>query len=501
MKHPYLILTLIVLAVYGQIIFFDLTYLDDYTLIVANSEILGNPQNLIKGFGEDFLRVVSGGYYYRPLITFSFMLNALIAGTNPFVYHLTNVLLHLVTVLFLYKFLNEFSSKLTALLGAIFFAVHPALLQTIAWIPGRTDILPALFTLVSIWAFQKAWYGKSLAYIFLHFTFMALALLSKELGIFIPILCASYAFLIIKKWNWNRLAIFVSGWAGLIVLWFFARSDFISQSGGGFFEMLGSGLTGLYAGMIYYGKILLPFNLSTFPVLSDSTLVYGLVALVLLGTAMVVRQNKNYHEIIFGTFWFVLFLFPALVRPNPGADPELLEHRLYLPMIGIIIVLLQLAIPRLVAYSAIILLAILNIAHARNFADGFKYWSKAAQSSPHSAVAHRQLGVMLYLRGDKAAAQYEYEKAIELDFQQPVVHTNLGLVYQEHGKLKQAENEFLSEIKINPEYDQGYFNLGNLYYELGRFDLARLNWEKTLKINPGHQDARRNLHVLTGIPR
>src|SRR3989344_1243324 len=111
MKHPYLVLAAIVLAVCGQIIFFKFTYLDDYTLIVQNGAVLGNASNLSKAFSEDFMKVVSGGYYYRPLATLSFMLNSVTTGQNPLFFHAADVLLHLLTVIVLYKLLISLTGK------------------------------------------------------------------------------------------------------------------------------------------------------------------------------------------------------------------------------------------------------------------------------------------------------------------------------------------------------------------------------------------------------
>ena len=496
MKHPYLVLAAIVLAVCGQIIFFKFTYLDDYTLIVQNGAVLGNASNLSKAFSEDFMKVVSGGYYYRPLATLSFMLNSVTTGQNPLFFRAADVLLHLLTVIVLYKLLISLTGKQApAFLGALFFAIHPVVLQTIAWIPARNDTMAALFTLIAVYAFHKAWKTENIGWYFAHFTAMTLALLSKELGTVIPVICSALLFLVIRRFDKKKIAVFLAGWAALVVCWYFLRASFINESGQSLAEMLYSALSSFHAMMVYFGKIILPFNLSTHPVFADINIGYPMAAAAVFVLSFVFWGKKEWRLMAFGIFWFVVFLIPSLIRPNPGIDPELLEHRVYLPMIGIVIVLAELAIPRYLAIGAISIFALVNLTHARSYKDGLSYWSQAASSAPHSATAHRQLGVMQYLAGDTESAENEYQKAIALDFQQPIVHTNLGLLYQQQGKLKAAEVEFLSEIAVNPKYDQSYFNLGNLYYQQGELVKARLHWLKALEINPHNSAAQYNLNL------
>src|SRR3989344_6503503 len=189
LKRPYLWLTLAVLIVYGQVLGSGFTNLDDYALLVQNSQTFQNPENLLGVFTKDYVSPITGGQYYRPLFAASLIANGAMGGSRAFLFHLTDLLLHLGVVLLLYKFLLAVSGRAhAAFFGALVFAVHPLLVQTVAWIPARNDSLMVLFILWYLLAYEKNYWRASLA--------MALALMSKETAPLIPIITLLHTALI-----------------------------------------------------------------------------------------------------------------------------------------------------------------------------------------------------------------------------------------------------------------------------------------------------------------
>jgi len=127
---------------------------DDYRLIVENSSIL----NL-----QDLPAIVYP-YMTRPLVNLSYAVDAAVWGRQPFGFHLTSVLLHMLNVgLVLYvawltaedrrrqrdQFLPATaSSSVIAMATAILFAAHPLMTQAVGYISGRSEVLyAALFLL------------------------------------------------------------------------------------------------------------------------------------------------------------------------------------------------------------------------------------------------------------------------------------------------------------------------------------------------------------------
>jgi tetratricopeptide (TPR) repeat protein len=509
MKRPYLWIVLVVLAVYGQVLFFKFTYLDDYTLIVQNSNLFIHPKNLLGVFTTDSIAAVTGGQYYRPIFAASFILNAVIAGKSPFLFHLTDLLLHLGVCLLLFRFLlNLTGLEHSALFGSLVFAVHPLLVQTVAWIPARTDSLAVLFILWYLISFDEALKTPAVKKNYFYSALaMALALASKETALMLPLISLLYAWLVSESTNkFKTLLRFVPIWAALIAAWFFGRSFALTQAPGISLQAVFTSVYLSLAAVIQYlGKIFLPFDLSTYPVMADLRLTYGLLALLIIAFGILASKHKRYKVVLFGAAWFFVFLLLSLVRLNTLAYSEVLEHRAYLPFIGILILILEFdwfkkdwskSLSRFAAVCAVlVVLAVINIAHASSFSSGLKYWQQAVKTSPSSPFAHRQLGAMRDIAGDAQGAENEYKKVIAINPEKTLVYNNLGLLYAKSGRNKEAEIFYRWEIATNPDFDKAYMNLGNLYWQENHQDEASEYWQKTIELNPYFFQAYRNLAI------
>ena len=149
--RPYAWIVLVGFLLYFKAIFFGYTYLDDNNLILENIYFLHDISNIIAAFGQDVFRLIStADIYYRPLMTVSLILDAQIGGAAPFIYHFTNLLIHLLGSCLVFLLLNKIGCKRElSFVFSLIFAIHPALSQAVAWIPGRNDSLMAVFALLS----------------------------------------------------------------------------------------------------------------------------------------------------------------------------------------------------------------------------------------------------------------------------------------------------------------------------------------------------------------
>lgn len=161
---------------------------DDRPLIVENDSLV-RPGALTRAFTQDFWESeeqVGTSDYYRPLVTLSYLLNRHAFGLRPAGYHATNILIHAaVSALLLLLLANLGMALPQAFWGAALFAAHPALVESVAWISGRTDSLSVLFVIAFLLADRRrerpGWrIGASMA--------LAVALLSKETAVVAPAL-------------------------------------------------------------------------------------------------------------------------------------------------------------------------------------------------------------------------------------------------------------------------------------------------------------------------
>jgi len=498
---PFLWIAILGCLFYSQTLFFDFTYLDDNTLILNNQAFLSDFSNIGEAFRTDVFHIFNhSAFYYRPLLTISFMLDYQIGGTAPFAYHFSNLVFHILAACLLFVFLKNlrYRRDISFLLSLVYLS-HPVLTQAVAWVPGRNDSLLAIFILSAfIFFIQFLRRGQLKCFVF-HLLFFALAIFTKETALFVvPLFVFFFYFLNLSKKNVPKLNILI-GWTGVLGLWFFLRSLIPNSS---VFlvsaEMIKSVLINLLAVIQLIGKSIFPFNLSVLPIIQDTSFVYGIVALGLITSLFFLKKEKRWNYLLFGLGWFFLFLLPSFLKLNPGSVVDFIEHRLYLPIIGLLIVLLELnpiknwRKNKLYYYSFLIVVGMfgsLAFLHSFNFSDRLVFWQNAVETSPHHPLTHRNLGAMLYLEGDMVNAEIEFKESLKLNPNEEMAHNNLGLVYSNLGRLEESEMEYKKELEINPFYDNAYFNLGLLYYRKGQIEEAETAWKTALEINPDNLDA------------
>jgi hypothetical protein len=444
------------------------------------------------------------------------MPDAIIGGPEPFMYHVTNILIHLIASCLVYKLLRTLTyAKDTSFFVSLIFVVHPALTQAVAWIPGRNDSLMTIFVLASFITFiQYVQSKKVLQYVFC-LIFFTCALFTKETALVIPIIFFLYLFA--NGFMTKRIVMgvgsgfLVSGicWA---ILRHFALKNPIPMTTQ---DMIQSVVNNAPASIQLLGKSLFPFNLSVLPIIQDTTFVWGLVATTVVIALLIVEfifyhESRRKHLLMmgFGLIWFFIFLFPSFIRPNPTVIADFIEHRLYLPIIGLIIFLMESQIALLleripgdirygIGIILILLFSVITLVHSSNFANRLIFWRNAAETSPHSPLAQRNLGAMYFLEKEYGLAETYFKKSLALNKDEQMAHNNLGLIYMNQGKFVQAEREYRQELTVNPEYDNVHFNLGLLYYRMGRTQDAVQLWRQTLQINPEYTDAKQALETIT----
>jgi len=508
---PYIILVVFGFVLYYQTLSFSFVYLDDNKLILDNYQTL-REAGVFKIFTSDvFFSAAGNSFYYRPLLSVSLLLDFFISGTNPFWFHFTNIILHLLSACLVFAiFKKYFFSKKTAYFLAFIFLVHPVMTQAVAWIPGRNDSLLTIFVLTSFYLFLNFLKTDKPVYLWTHLAFFIIALFTKETAVFLPLLCLAYYFLFDYKFSkenkQNNFLIILALWFCAFIIWYLFRAVSLS-TGGSINNLFLSGFKNLSTIIIYLGKVIFPFNLSVYPIIQDSTYWYGAGAFLLFILAITLTPKVNYRHLLFGFLWFFIFLIPSFLNPDPGAVFSLFEHRLYLPLIGILICLAEVYPLRNLNWQdkkaqlggliIIIIFSVLTILHCQHFSDRLNFWTEAAKKSPNSAFVHNNLGAMYHLNNDLDKAKVEYLIALKINPNQGLVHNNLGLIAVSNKKFTEAESEYKKELEFNPYYDNALTNLGILYFKTNRLTDAKAAFLAAYRLNPNNLEAYNNLLILS----
>ncbi|MFW0837901.1 MAG: tetratricopeptide repeat protein [Candidatus Komeilibacteria bacterium] len=502
-------LVVIGLILYSPTLLFSYHYLDDNDLIMNNMDKLSQWSYLGQAWQEGVFHSPWGTeLYYRPLLTISFMWDAHMPGNSLFFFHLTNIILHLLATLLFYLILKKIWRKdWLNWLAALLFLIHPINLQAIAWLPGRNDSLLAVFVLAAFYAWLCWCANKKIGWLILYFIGFALALLTKESAIFLPMLSLLYLYIIKKEkifalpvWQLSIPTIIIAG------VWWWLRINILPDSTLANYTISQSLIRNLPGLIPSLGKIFIPVNLSTFPILADMPMIYGFIAMIILIIIFSSLRGEKMRWAIFGFTWFLLFLIPSFLRPL-NAQIDFAEHRNYLPLLGMIIILLQYRphwinskTSKLIAGgTATVILIIftgINFVHARVYKDNISFWTNAVETSPTSAFNRNNLGAMYYISGKLDDAAQQWRAAIQLNPREPLVQNNLGLIAAAQGNYEQAEKHYLKELTLHPDYTNALFNLGITYLHQNKPTEAAEYWEKTLAIDPAYWSAYQNLIIL-----
>jgi tetratricopeptide (TPR) repeat protein len=450
-KKVFLVLALTPFLLYFKSLFFDFSPMDEQWLIINKFQFLNDWSNI----GRSFTSPV-GEVYFRPLLTFSFMLNASLSGLHPFTYHLLNLILHILCVLSLYKLLRLLSvENVTSFLLSLLFAVHPVLLHAVAWVPGRNDTMLALFLIQAlIWLFLFL-HQKKVQFMVLHFVFFTLALLTKENAALLPIIFAAFVFVIgYEKKKFNELVIF---WVGLVLCWYFLRQgavNFSLSTGKGIFVTLIATVQGL---ITYIGKILLPFSNSVAPTPKNSSLLYGIITIALMSFLFFKFGMKNKKMTLFAIgMFFVLLIIPTWYGASSPIG-EQYEHRIYAPLIAFMILLSQVKFEakekvfHFVLIGITLLFAVLTFLRMDIYKNDLSYLEEGIHDCPENYVFHFQKANTLFKKKRLKEAIDCYSDALKLHPTRPQLLANRAECYSAAGMKDKAIADFNTLIKLNPD--------------------------------------------------
>jgi len=124
--------------------------LDDGWAVVENPLVQGGLRNAARILTSpyNFGGPSTTGGLFRPVTTLSFAANYAVHGRTPLGYHLVNLLLHVAASLLVLSLARRLAEATmpdrapwVALVAGLLSAVHPAHVESVAFVSGRTDLL------------------------------------------------------------------------------------------------------------------------------------------------------------------------------------------------------------------------------------------------------------------------------------------------------------------------------------------------------------------------
>ena len=140
--------------------------------------------------------------HYHPLTLLSYALEYRFFKLNPFAYHLTNLILHLINGLLVFWLIWMLKGGvLTSLVVSLLFGIHPLHVESVAWISERKDLLCSFFFLGSLVVYLTYLKTRRRRFYFLSLFLFLLSLLSKSMAVTLPLVLVLCDYLLDRKFD------------------------------------------------------------------------------------------------------------------------------------------------------------------------------------------------------------------------------------------------------------------------------------------------------------
>ena len=497
----------------------------------------------------------------RPLLMFSYWINYQFSQA-PLGFHAVNIPIHLLNSFLIFLIarklaLRESPDWILPAFAAAVFLLHPIQTESVSYIAGRSETLSVFFFLAAFAVFlyrrrpEVSW-KTSIAVLVLF----GAAAATKEHTIVLPALLLltdyywnpGFSFSGIRR-NWRLYVPIAVGAAGGMV--FVARVLARAETAGfGMkeFTWYQYFFTECRAFFVYLRMLVFPAGQNLdweYPIsrnILDHGAIFGLAAILLLAGAAIYFRRR-YPLASYGFLVYLLLMAPTSSFV-PIKDP-VAERRLYLPMIGILLVaiaaLARIRVDRRKLAAALCgIVAVLAIAtYRRNelWASDIAIWEDAARKSPGKQRVHFQLAHTYYAHGQcrDAIAQYAeaarvekpdygvlvdwglaYDCSDEPDAAvgklreaaalEPKAHvyTQIAMVYAKRSRWPEALEALAQAEKLDPNYAVTYYYRGGVRAKTGDFAGAVADYTHALALDPLMEPAREGLAYAErqlGAPR
>lgn len=537
-------------AVYAGVRDHDFIIVDDQAYMIMNPVV----QEGLTIDGVRWALTSFDAYNWHPLTWVSLMADVSLVGPDPGPQHLMGVGYHLLATILLFVALWRLTGReWESLLVAALFALHPAHVESVAWVSERKDVLSACFWFLAMWAYAGYAERPGVGRYLLVALAVAAGLMAKPMVVTLP-----FALLLLDVWplrrsSWTdvrRLAWlglekipFLVLAAGASVLTVLAQQPGIENTAE---ELVWGARLGnaLVAYASYLRLTVWPDALAAFyPHPGWVPLWQALLAAVLLGaiSAIAVLQRERRPYLLVGWLWFVGTLVPVIGVVQVG-DQGMADRYMYIPQIGLFLMLAwglaELArgdATRRAAVAAISVAVVLafaattraQVAHWKNTETLFRYtlsvternsfahvslatifmiegreeeahrqFEAAVEANPDNAEALNGLGLYRLRAGDPDGALELFMRATEAGAWLFEAQLNAGLVLQEKGRFEEALPYYRAAAKLEPFHPGVQMALGQVNEELGAVRRAAANYRRALQLQPGLEEARASLRRL-----
>ena len=479
----------------------------------------------------------------HPLTMLSLGIDHAFGGTeDAFPYHLTNVLLHLLNVALVFFLTLRLSRNQTpvALITALFFAIHPMHVESVAWISARKDVLYTAFFVGSLlWYLrykeQARWWLYALSFL------AALASgLSKPAAVVLPVVMLLIDFYQgrlsgLKIWL-EKVPFFVLSFIlGFVTLR--AQSQAMHHDSYSFGEKWVVGMYGYVTYLLkafWWGKLspFYPYPENKFDLPASFYTYIPLFLLIVGATLWSLRKTKT---VFFGVAFYTVTIALVLKVVTVGSA-ILAERYTYVPYIGLFFILgcafarLTPGFTRQVATSGLVLFAAAccyqtfqqtkvwkdtitlftqainhypeaNLPYINRAGEyrtrkqyelSLKDYNTADQVEPNYLLGIKGRALVLFDMNRYAEALRDFETLVKAGSQEALIFGKRGACLTYLQRYQEAIDSYNQGLVLNPNDGDIHNDRSSNYFHLKEYEKAIADYTKAIELKTDHADMLRN---------
>jgi tetratricopeptide (TPR) repeat protein len=439
------------------------------------------------------------------------MLDSQLYGLHAGGYHLTNLILHILSTLLLFWLFNRMTGAIwRSAFVAAFFALHPLHVESVVWIAERKDVLSAFFWMITL-CFYVYYTEKPVIrrYLLVLFSFVC-ALMSKSMVVTLPMIMILLDYWPLGRFeskknnlvSWQlkeKIPLFLLSAVFSIITLYAQYKPSLERLA---FPLISRLANAPVSFMTYLEETFWPHNMTVFypfPAHIPFWQVLGATLLIIVISAAVIIMIKRLPYLFTGWLWYGITLLPVIGIIQVG-DFAMADRYYYLPSIGIA-VMMAWGMPSLIksentlkkilfpaGTSFLAVMAFLTWQQCGYWKNSIELFNHALQISKDNDLAHNNLADALAEKDKISDAIDHYNQAIRLKPYDVNIYSNRGNAYAKLDQYQNAIKDYNEAIRLKSDYAPAFINRGNAYLGVGQYQLAVEDYNKALRLKPDYAD-------------